>query len=226
MNEDAATACEIRRLIARCRRGPLSLWGELGKRSSSETSMHAHRDVPVISRRSTPAPSQTPQPLAISHQPSTISHPMSTLIVKAVTACRASCRRQQEWRCALAACLLTSEECVLTNMPRIRDVEVMAQLLVDLGAEVEGVGTTTSACAVGRSSRTSPTRLWWPIEDRCFIGPLLARRGRAHLAPPGGDFPRAVRSTHLEAGVDGRANRAWHRSSPRGAGRHATSFTA
>src|SRR4029077_11137301 len=43
----------------------------------------------------------------------------------------------------LAACLLTTEECVLTNMPRIGDVEVMARLLVNLGARVEGIGTTT-----------------------------------------------------------------------------------
>ena len=43
----------------------------------------------------------------------------------------------------LAACLLTEEECVLTNVPRIGDVEVMARLLVDLGADVEGIGTTT-----------------------------------------------------------------------------------
>src|SRR2546430_14409442 len=43
----------------------------------------------------------------------------------------------------LAACLLTSDECVLTNVPRISDVEVMARLLLDLGAEVEGIGSTT-----------------------------------------------------------------------------------
>src|ERR1700675_3605023 len=43
----------------------------------------------------------------------------------------------------LAACLLTTEECVLTNVPRITDVEVMARLLIDLGAQVEGIGSTT-----------------------------------------------------------------------------------
>ena len=43
----------------------------------------------------------------------------------------------------LAACLLTEHECVLTNVPRIADVEVMARLLLDLGAEVDGIGTTT-----------------------------------------------------------------------------------
>src|SRR5262249_14638420 len=41
----------------------------------------------------------------------------------------------------LAACLLTTEECVLTNVPRISDVEVMARLLLDLGAEIEGIGS-------------------------------------------------------------------------------------
>src|SRR5512139_3126549 len=43
----------------------------------------------------------------------------------------------------LAACLLTEDECVLTNVPRIGDVEVMARLLADVGAEVDGIGTTT-----------------------------------------------------------------------------------
>src|SRR5438046_10240011 len=43
----------------------------------------------------------------------------------------------------LAACLLTADECVLTNVPRISDVEVMARLLLDLGAEVEGIGRTS-----------------------------------------------------------------------------------
>ena len=43
----------------------------------------------------------------------------------------------------LAACLLTTDECVLTNVPRISDVEVMVRLLMDLGATVDGVGTTT-----------------------------------------------------------------------------------
>ena len=43
----------------------------------------------------------------------------------------------------LAACLLTTDEVVLHNMPRISDVEVMARLLIDLGAVIDGIGTTT-----------------------------------------------------------------------------------
>src|SRR5215216_5870889 len=38
---------------------------------------------------------------------------------------------------ALAACLLTEEEVVLRNIPRIRDVEAMLELLEHLGADVE-----------------------------------------------------------------------------------------
>src|SRR5436853_4543061 len=38
---------------------------------------------------------------------------------------------------ALAACLLTEEEVVLRNIPRIRDVEAMVELLEHLGVDVE-----------------------------------------------------------------------------------------
>ncbi len=43
----------------------------------------------------------------------------------------------------LAACVLTPETCEIRNVPRIRDVAVMIDLLRSLGAEVEGDGTTT-----------------------------------------------------------------------------------
>ena len=56
----------------------------------------------------------------------------------------------------LAACLLTSEECVLTNMPRIKDVEAMAQLLLDLGATVEGIGTSTVRVRCQKVTKDEP----------------------------------------------------------------------
>src|SRR3954470_19267516 len=102
----------------------------------------------------------------------------------------------------LAACLLTSEECVLTNMPRIKDVEAMAQLLLDLGATVEGIGTSTVRVRCEKVTKDEPdARLVGRIRGSVLlIGPLLARRGRAHLALPGGDFPaRRSINTHLEA---------------------------
>jgi len=102
----------------------------------------------------------------------------------------------------LAACLLTAEECVLTNVPRISDVEVMARLILDLGGEVEGIGSTTLRVRCSSVTKDEPDgalvgRLRGTV---LLLGPLLARRGRAHLAPPGGDFPaRRTIATHLEA---------------------------
>jgi len=102
----------------------------------------------------------------------------------------------------LAACLLTEDECVLTNVPRISDVEVMARLLLDLGAEVEGIGSTTLRVRCPHVTKDEPDgalvgRLRGSV---LLLGPLLARRGRAHLAPPGGDFPaRRSIATHLDA---------------------------
>src|SRR5512139_75769 len=102
----------------------------------------------------------------------------------------------------LAACLLTEDGCVLTDVPRIGDVEVMARLLVDLGAEVEGIGTTTMKIRTKTVRTHSPDRtLVGRLRGSVLLlGPLLARLGKAHIAPPGGDFPaRRSISTHLEA---------------------------
>jgi UDP-N-acetylglucosamine 1-carboxyvinyltransferase len=102
----------------------------------------------------------------------------------------------------IAACLLTEDECVLDNVPRIADVEVMCRLLLDLGAEIDGIGTTTLTITCKNLTKDEPDRL---LVGRLrgsvlLMGPLLARKGRARVAPPGGDFPtrRTIR-THLEA---------------------------
>src|SRR5438105_2180320 len=102
----------------------------------------------------------------------------------------------------LAACLLTTEECVLTNVPRIGDVEVLARIMVDLGARIDGIGTTTLrvCCAEVTGDRPDPALVGRLRGSVLLLGPLLARRGRARLAPPGGDFPaRRTISIHLDA---------------------------
>lgn len=102
----------------------------------------------------------------------------------------------------LAACLLTEHECVLTNVPRILDVEVMARLLLDLGAEVDGIGTTTIRvrCPAVLKDEPDPALVGRLRGSVLLLGPLLARRGRARIAPPGGDFPaRRTITTHLAA---------------------------
>src|SRR5688500_8742925 len=102
----------------------------------------------------------------------------------------------------IAACLLTDQWCTLRNMPRIADVEVMARLLLDLGAEVEGIGSTTLRirCANVGSDEPDSSLVGRLRGSVLLLGPLLARRGRAIVAPPGGDFPaRRAITTHLEA---------------------------
>jgi UDP-N-acetylglucosamine 1-carboxyvinyltransferase len=102
----------------------------------------------------------------------------------------------------LAACLLTSEECVLTNMPRIGDVEVMAKLLMEVGADVQGLGTTTIRvrCRNITTSEPSSAMVGKLRGSVLLLGPLLARTGRAILGMPGGDFPaRRTIGTHVDA---------------------------
>ena len=102
----------------------------------------------------------------------------------------------------LAACLLTSETCELRNVPRIRDVAVMIELLESLGAEVEGKGTTTLriTCRDLSSSEPDPKLVGRLRGSVLLLGALLGRTGHATLAPPGGDFPaRRTITTHLHA---------------------------
>jgi UDP-N-acetylglucosamine 1-carboxyvinyltransferase len=105
----------------------------------------------------------------------------------------------------LAACLLTTDECVLTNMPRIGDVEVMAKLLREIGAEVHGLGTTTVRvrCQHIKTSEPSSELVGRLRGSVLLLGPLLARTGRAVLGMPGGDFPaRRTIGTHIDALVN------------------------
>jgi UDP-N-acetylglucosamine 1-carboxyvinyltransferase len=102
----------------------------------------------------------------------------------------------------IAACMLTDQPCELTNVPRIRDVEVLLDIIEALGAKVEGKGTgqLRIQCATVNSDRPDPTLVGRLRGSVLLLGPLLARRGSARLAPPGGDFPaRRTIATHLEA---------------------------
>src|SRR3972149_7070328 len=102
----------------------------------------------------------------------------------------------------LAACLLTTEECVLTNVPRISDVEGMARLLIDLGATVDGIGTAMLRvrCRAVVKDEPDPALVGRLRRSVLLFGPLLARRGRARLGGPrGGVFPRRATPPHASA---------------------------
>jgi UDP-N-acetylglucosamine 1-carboxyvinyltransferase len=102
----------------------------------------------------------------------------------------------------IAACLLTDQPCEIANVPRIRDVDVLLQLIEQLGARVEGKGTGTLRiqCARVTADRPDPALVGRLRGSVLLLGPLLARTGFARLAPPGGDFPaRRTIATHLDA---------------------------
>jgi UDP-N-acetylglucosamine 1-carboxyvinyltransferase len=102
----------------------------------------------------------------------------------------------------MAACLLTEEPCEIRNVPRIRDVEVLAALLRGVGATVDGIGTSTVRIRCPSVTTDTPDaalvgRLRGSV---LLLAPLLARRGSARLAAPGGDFPaRRTIDTHVQA---------------------------
>nr|MBA2515331.1 UDP-N-acetylglucosamine 1-carboxyvinyltransferase [Solirubrobacterales bacterium] len=103
----------------------------------------------------------------------------------------------------LAATLLTADEVVLHNVPRIRDVEAMLDLLGGLGVRVDrtdGSGTVT-LCADGVTDTEVDPELAEKIRASFLVaGPLLARFGEALLPPPGGDvIGRRRLDPHLDA---------------------------
>src|SRR5690242_13699984 len=89
----------------------------------------------------------------------------------------------------LAATLLADGPVDLTNIPRIRDVEMMVALLADLGASTEWTGPN----ALRVDARTATSKPLDPAlcskirASILFAAPLLARFGRVFLPPPGGD---------------------------------------
>jgi len=91
----------------------------------------------------------------------------------------------------LAACLLTDEECKLKNVPRIEDVSIMAQLLKRIGAQVDWSDTDRQQLRVNAAGLVRADVLA-SLASRMrasflLMGPLLARRGEARVAKPGGD---------------------------------------
>jgi UDP-N-acetylglucosamine 1-carboxyvinyltransferase len=89
----------------------------------------------------------------------------------------------------LAASILTDEPVLLSNVPRIRDVETMLELVAQLGADAEWVGANeVRVHAAALSSVALDEELSSRIRASFLLaGPLLARVGTASVPPPGGD---------------------------------------
>ncbi|MES1246828.1 MAG: UDP-N-acetylglucosamine 1-carboxyvinyltransferase [Actinomycetota bacterium] len=105
----------------------------------------------------------------------------------------------------LAACLLANEPVTISNMPRIRDVDTMLELLADLGAEAGWTGPNEVRV------HTAGVAKWAPDPQLCkkirasflLAGPLLSRFGHATMPPPGGDvIGRRRLDPHIHAFVE------------------------
>jgi UDP-N-acetylglucosamine 1-carboxyvinyltransferase len=102
----------------------------------------------------------------------------------------------------LAACVLASDEVRLENVPRIRDVETMTELLADIGADVEWTGPNEVRVDPSGVVKTDlDADLAREIRASFLLaGPLLARFGRVTVPPPGGDvIGRRRLDTHIHA---------------------------
>src|SRR6266511_4346000 len=102
----------------------------------------------------------------------------------------------------LAACLLTDEELVVRNVPRIRDVESMLGLLERLGVEVAWTGENEVRL---QAHNIADAEVDEELANRIrasflVAGPLLARCGEVKMPPPGGDtIGRRRLDAHLDA---------------------------
>jgi UDP-N-acetylglucosamine 1-carboxyvinyltransferase len=89
----------------------------------------------------------------------------------------------------LAAALLTDEEVIIENVPSIRDVKTLLNLLATLGAETEWLDKNTVRIRA-HELHANEVEVEAAARIRASIllaGPMLARVGRMFLPPPGGD---------------------------------------
>ncbi len=88
----------------------------------------------------------------------------------------------------LAATLLCDNTCDLGYVPRLRDVDALAQILGELGVSVERdqMGRVITK-VVDEEQVTAPYELVSTMRASfCVLGPMLAKRGFAKVALPGG----------------------------------------
>ncbi len=102
----------------------------------------------------------------------------------------------------LAASILTDEEVIVRNVPRIRDVDAMLEILAAIGVQVSWrQPNEVCLCAADARDEQIEARLAESIRASFLLaGPLLARFRRAAMPPPGGDvIGRRRLDPHLDA---------------------------
>jgi UDP-N-acetylglucosamine 1-carboxyvinyltransferase len=87
----------------------------------------------------------------------------------------------------MAAALLTSESCTIHDVPNLRDVGVMAEVLRSLGATVTRTGSSMEIHTPEITSHEAPYEFVSQMRSSFDVmGPLLARTGLARVPMPGG----------------------------------------
>jgi len=91
----------------------------------------------------------------------------------------------------MAACLLAEGRHVLSNVPRITDVDIMADMLAALGATTRRDGAGNLVIDTPPAAELVPEAPYELVEKMrasvVVLGPLLARCHRARVSLPGGD---------------------------------------
>ena len=89
----------------------------------------------------------------------------------------------------LAATLLTDEPVTLRNIPHIRDVEVMIEVIVDLGGEAKWLDENTLRIHAKNVNKVElDAELCRKVRASIlFAGSMLGRKGACVMPPPGGD---------------------------------------
>ena len=101
----------------------------------------------------------------------------------------------------LAGCLLTKEPVTISNCPRLSDVDAAVDILHHLGATCVWEGETLVVDAAGANHTCiDQGRMRAMRSSIMFLGPLVARMGKAKVSYPGGCElgPRPI-DLHLEA---------------------------
>jgi len=89
---------------------------------------------------------------------------------------------------AMAAALLTGDDCIIENVPAIEDVRVMAEICRRLGAVVHEQDERLVIRGDGVAGTVAPTELVSSLRASFLVmGALLGRSGEVACAPPGGD---------------------------------------
>jgi len=87
----------------------------------------------------------------------------------------------------LAASLLAEGEVTIRNVPRLLDIEVMLDILRDLGCKARHQDTVVTVETTVATSSHIPETLMRRMRSSVFLmGPLLARFGEVELYQPGG----------------------------------------